>query len=638
MKRSRLRATLFSCGLLATAVVRPTPIAVWEDLKALADISENDLTLLRSSYCPDGCGFDRTSAGDPRFVRIEGDEAVIFETFNAGAIVRVWMTMGFGTSDPLNEAVRLRLYLDDNDLPTVDVPLPQFFDGSDARWPAPIAGNRDRSSGGNYNYRPFVFDRYARMSLVNAEDQRIWFQIHHRQFSIDEPHTDPDEAGIAALQRFLTTAEPLSTLSMSGSVSLSANALETITIDGPGWVLATSLRTDVGLATLSLRWIFDGSASTWISAEDYFALGDPTAINRSRMIGQSAVGTLYDQFPKPFFDRAQWQLRNEGPDVASVEYALALDDDAPSARIGHFRFQPRSTCPSSLGEDILLLETRGAGRWVGLFQEMDSFDQTRRTYLEGDERVVIDGMTHPIWHGTGVEDFYAGGFYFDGGPFSAPLHGASFHSVDGNGRDTTGMFRFMLSDAVPFQSAIRVSQEVGRGNDIQACSRSVAYFYLRPLVRAASASVDMTSQSRAVTGFEPAPLEVCETIDSCFVDNPQTCSERRACTFEGVARVTLPWAHPSRPARLIRTFDAHSGGGIVETRVNGSTIGSFGPHAPNEARRFAQDLLILPALPGAADSGQIEIELEGAAASIVALELRSEAPPIIHDNGFESVQ
>mgnify|MGYP001327295787 CR=1 FL=1 len=134
-------------GLIVHCYGQASPIAVWEDLKSLAVISATDRTHLRSSYCPDGCGFDRSSEGDTRFLRIEGDEAVIFESFNPGAIVRVWMTMGFGTSTPLNENVRLRLYLDDLSTPAIDVSLHDFFDGADPRWPLPMAGNREASSG-----------------------------------------------------------------------------------------------------------------------------------------------------------------------------------------------------------------------------------------------------------------------------------------------------------------------------------------------------------------------------------------------------------------------------------------------------------------------------------------------------------
>ncbi len=39
-------------------------------------------------------------------------------------------------------------------------------------------------------------------------------------------------------------------------------------------------------------------------------------------------------------------------------------------------------------------------------------------FLEGDERVFVDGQESPHIYGTGTEDFYEGGFYFrDGTPY-----------------------------------------------------------------------------------------------------------------------------------------------------------------------------------------------------------------------------
>jgi len=38
-----------------------------------------------------------------------------------------------------------------------------------------------------------------------------------------------------------------------------------------------------------------------------------------------------------------------------------------------------------------------------------------RDYLEGDERVFIDGQQSPVIYGTGTEDFYESGWFFRGG-------------------------------------------------------------------------------------------------------------------------------------------------------------------------------------------------------------------------------
>jgi hypothetical protein len=77
--------------LLVPLLASAQPWAAFTDLRQLALIDPTDRVDLRSSYCPSGCRFDRTSDGDTRFLRVSEDEAVIFESTNPGAIVRVWM-------------------------------------------------------------------------------------------------------------------------------------------------------------------------------------------------------------------------------------------------------------------------------------------------------------------------------------------------------------------------------------------------------------------------------------------------------------------------------------------------------------------------------------------------------------------
>ena len=96
------------------------PWETWEDLHRLAELHDGHQALLRSSRCPDGCRYDRHSAGDWRYLYIDGDEGVIFEETGAGAITRIWMTMGEGLSVPLDPDIRLRVYVDGAARPVVD--------------------------------------------------------------------------------------------------------------------------------------------------------------------------------------------------------------------------------------------------------------------------------------------------------------------------------------------------------------------------------------------------------------------------------------------------------------------------------------------------------------------------------------
>ena len=85
------------------------PWEIWSDLHRLPQLRVRSQVLLRSSHCLSGCRFDRHSAGDHRYIRTEGDEGVIFEQPGVGAITRIWMTTGEGTSKDLDPSVTIRI-------------------------------------------------------------------------------------------------------------------------------------------------------------------------------------------------------------------------------------------------------------------------------------------------------------------------------------------------------------------------------------------------------------------------------------------------------------------------------------------------------------------------------------------------
>src|SRR5690606_28805670 len=111
--------------LLACAGASPLhadglPWEVWESPLRLATLDPGDRVLLRSSHCPDGCRYDRSNAGgeDPaqnpyplRWLYRDGDEAVVLDERGAGAVTRIWLTTGFGTSGCIDPGVRVRFYL-----------------------------------------------------------------------------------------------------------------------------------------------------------------------------------------------------------------------------------------------------------------------------------------------------------------------------------------------------------------------------------------------------------------------------------------------------------------------------------------------------------------------------------------------
>src|SRR5699024_2623701 len=99
-------------------------------------------------------------------------------------------------------------------------------------------------------------------------------------------------------------------------------------------------------------------------------------------------------------------------------------DDAPVADdAGSFVATLHDGCVDA--GDLVLYTAQGAGKVVGLSARYRANGLANPAYLEGDERAAFDGAITPSWYGTGLEDFFDGGFYFDRGAFARPLAGAT---------------------------------------------------------------------------------------------------------------------------------------------------------------------------------------------------------------------
>jgi hypothetical protein len=96
-------------------------------------------------------------------------------------------------------------------------------------------------------------------------------------------------------------------------------------------------------------------------------------------------------------------------------------------------------------------------------------------YLEGDERIFIDRAREPTVIGTGAEDYFSSGWYYDTGVYSAPYHGVTVKDAEA-GRIST--YRWHVEDPIPFRESLRFTIEHGGGNDAPGVEYStVAFWY-----------------------------------------------------------------------------------------------------------------------------------------------------------------
>jgi len=117
-----------------------------------------------------------------------------------------------------------------------------------------------------------------------------------------------------------------------------------------------------------------------------------------------------------------------------------------------------------------VLAARGSGRLAALV--LDVLDGGPGTgapgsqfFMEGDERVHVDGARSPSIHGTGTEDTFNGGFYYRAGAFTLPTHGAGPFITQPDGGGAQSQYRVFADDGVRWSSALAFGMEHGGGDE-----------------------------------------------------------------------------------------------------------------------------------------------------------------------------
>lgn len=597
-------------GALTAGVVaadEPLPWEIWHDLGEIARLRLDHQVVMRSSRCPDGCAYDRHSDGDSRFIRTLGDEGVIFELEGAGAITRMWMTQGEGgISEPLDPSIRLRLTLDGSSTPVIDLPLPEVF-GARAPFTPPLAVDRLVSSGGNVGYVPMAFRDGCRLSLVGAESERIWFQISGHRLASPQGVTSFTGGEDLSVWRGLLDSpgedpwvDGASHPSISGTVSLDPGETEIVAdLIGPDSLTALTLdlpRSRWSEITLTL--VFDETELTELTLEDFFAIGRAgTQATRALLIGAGENGELYSYFPMPFFRtaRVELSLAEVTADPIDIDFVVRRRDQVPPRDSGIFGARLRVVDPTIPGRDSSIATIEGPGRWVGLFLEAGSIGSQSQAFLEGDERIFADGSPHPAFYGTGVEDFFGGGFYYridstTSTPFRRALHGMTYDLTDSTGR-AMGMYRLMLTDAPVFGARLDVGLEGGPVNRTQVRFRAVSYFYRRstPPTRRRDL-VDLGDPGSRLSHFYSwNGNQTCVDLDALFEDEPPTGLVGRVCSRdEGNASFVMRGVLPGQRVTLRRRFDAGIGDQRATASINGGLALAFEWVGSNPHRRWRE--------------------------------------------------
>jgi hypothetical protein len=223
-------------------------------------------------------------------------------------------------------------------------------------------------------------------------------------------------------------------------------------------------------------WDDETTPSVEVPISDFFGVGfGEWRQYTSAPLNMTSGG--YDSYwPMPFHRHARLTVENRSPvPVGSFYYNIDVEthDALPdSALYFHAQFRRSSTVA---GQPVTVLDADGRGQYVGTVLSMQPRRGRGLWFLEGDERVFVDGESAPSIIGTGTEDYFSSGWYFDTGPYSSLYHGLTIKdSLTGR----ISAYRWHIEDAIPFARHLHFTIEHGGTNDAPGTDySSVAFWY-----------------------------------------------------------------------------------------------------------------------------------------------------------------
>lgn len=513
-----------------------------------------------------------------------------------GCIRRFWTT---GT-DPGHP---IRIYIDGETRPRIDSTLDALF-GETAPWTPPLAQYINLCY---YSYVPIPYAKSIRIEMRQPNQHPLWgprrifFQIaaetfppgtrvesYPRDISAEELNAAREVA--EAWKRFINSREVVFTDGAKTAVVEPGSRQSLFSHEGAGtvreWRLLASpaqpdawtrIEQEALLQDTVLRVYYNGQSEPSIETPlgDFFA--NPW---RKRAHGSlwftSGEGGYACRLPMPFASGICFEIENAADRPISVRFEADLVPDR-DPRAGYLHAEYRRSGPDS-GRPHVVAQTQGRGKFLGCFLGVTGLEQSW-WILEGDERMWVDNHPQPVWLGTGLEDYFNGGWYYRGSVFGA---------LSGNfdrAPFRVAQYRFQHPDPVSFESVFQMDFE--RMNDertglpVRGWFQSVAYFYLSE-PRPVAAVPSNRAERRAVEH----PNDRATTMLQLF-------ELERANDFHGAMRLIeeygerYPDASENGVYRLRHLeYRRHLGMPVGETDYEPFLNGKYGEAAQAQARQL----------------------------------------------------
>lgn len=400
------------------------------------------------------------------FIREEDGHYVMAEMDGPGCIWRTWSARALDG--------HVKIYLDGNETPVVDLPFKNYFSGDTApfNFPAVSYDLVENGCRGQNLYLPIPYQKSCK--IVAEKDWGAYYQFVYTTFpegtQVPTFSADLVAKNADALKKYNdlvagrigNKAEGLpagpdiehNTLRVAGGVT--AKVLE---LTGPRTITSIRAKLPLGdrndemaaLRQLCLQITFDGQKkpAVWCPLGDFFGTAPGKNLYTNWVTGMTEDG-FYANWTMPFGKKAVVELVNDGRQVRDVELTIVHEPLDRFEGLGHFHckwHRDTVTLPEDRWPDWPLLNTQGRGRFMGVMLHV--WNPRGGWWGEGDEKFFVDGEKYPSTFGTGSEDYF-GYAWCDPHLFQRPFHSQSM-TMGNKGHQS--VLRWHVADSIPFQTS-----------------------------------------------------------------------------------------------------------------------------------------------------------------------------------------
>jgi len=415
------------------------------------------------------------------------DEWVLADMPGPGAIVRIW-------SANANDGGIIRIYLDMQPEPVIEMPLQDMLDGKTAPFLSPISGVRSR--GWNTHY-PIPYAKHCKITTSKPD---IYYQVNYRTYE-KGAQVETYRAAMAKEQAELLDGvrKRLENLDTSIFVGYRVMPIEAthfnetiapeenieLTLEGEAAITNIICNVEAEDMELALRQCvleitFDDQAAPSVQAPlgDFFGTAPGINTFQSLPCGVDRGDALYSRWVMPFKKSAIIKITNHGDQSVKLNGHIETSprEWTNKSMYFHAKWRAEYDIPTQPRQDWTFMAAQGKGRFVG--DMLHVTNPVKQWWGEGDEKIYVDNEAFPSHFGTGSEDYY-GYAWCSNGVFTHAYHNQPRCDGPGNYGHTC-VSRYHILDNIPFTEAFKFDMEVWHWADCTVDMAATSFWYALP--------------------------------------------------------------------------------------------------------------------------------------------------------------